>query len=53
VAAACSCTLIACTARFPQALSKHVTQQLAENSPQEAQAAAGKEWVRGWDDYNK
>jgi hypothetical protein len=36
-----------------QALSKHVTEQLAANSPQEAQAAAGKEWVRGWDDYNK
>ncbi|WIA12036.1 hypothetical protein OEZ85_012115 [Tetradesmus obliquus] len=36
-----------------QALSKHVAEQLAANSPQEAQAAAGKEWVRGWDDYNK
>ncbi|KAF6253390.1 Flavinator of succinate dehydrogenase-domain-containing protein [Scenedesmus sp. NREL 46B-D3] len=36
-----------------QALSKHVTEQLAANSPQEAQAAAGVEWVRGWDDSNK
>lgn len=38
---------------IPQTLSQHVAAQLAANSPQAAQAAAGKEWVRGWDDYNK
>eukprot|EP00775_Hariotina_reticulata_P003787 gene3786-biopygen5487 len=32
------------------ALSQHVQQQLAENAPSAAQAAAGQEWVRGWDD---
>ncbi|KAF8071169.1 YPTC6 [Scenedesmus sp. PABB004] len=34
------------------ALSAHVAQQLAANAPQAAQAAAGREWVRGWDDYS-
>jgi hypothetical protein len=42
-----------CIVHVVQALSKHVTEQLAAYSPQEAQATAGKEWVRGWDDYHK
>lgn len=33
-----------------QALRSHVASQLGSNSPEEARAASGKEWVRGWDD---
>jgi hypothetical protein len=33
-----------------QALSQHVQQQLADNAPAAAQAPAGQEWVRGWED---
>lgn len=33
-----------------QALQRHVAQQLADNCQADTQAAAGKEWLRGWDD---
>lgn len=35
---------------MPQALRSHVQQQMAENSDSSTHAAAGKDWVRGWDD---
>ncbi len=33
-----------------QALFRHVTQQLDESAPPKTRAAAGRDWVRGWDD---
>lgn len=33
-----------------QALRSHVAQQMTDHSDVAAQAAPGKEWVRGWDD---
>ncbi|GFR48076.1 hypothetical protein Agub_g9914 [Astrephomene gubernaculifera] len=33
-----------------EALRGHVAQQLLESSPAAARAAAGRDWVRGWDD---
>lgn len=33
-----------------QALFKHVSQQLDESAPPKTRAAAGRDWVRGWDD---
>ena len=36
-----------------QALVKDVSLQLREHIDQSARAPEGKEWVRGWDDWNK
>ncbi|KXZ53209.1 hypothetical protein GPECTOR_7g1102 [Gonium pectorale] len=33
-----------------EALRQHVAQQLEDSAPLKARAAAGKTWVRGWDD---
>ncbi len=36
-----------------QALFKDVSLQLRDHIDQTARAPEGKEWVRGWDDWNK
>lgn len=36
-----------------QALAKDVSLQLRDHIDQTARAPQGKEWVRGWDDWNK
>ena len=36
-----------------QALLKDVSLQLRDHIDQSARAPEGKEWVRGWDDWNK
>ena len=36
-----------------QALAKDVSLQLQDHIDQTARAPQGKEWVRGWDDWNK
>lgn len=38
---------------LPQALKSHIDQQLADNLHHAAAAAAGRDWVRGWDDSNR
>ena len=35
-----------------QEMKEHVEQQLAEHRDNAAMSRPGKEWVRGWDDWN-